>query len=120
MAAKKKDFKKADLTKLDYKQIEKDLGKFWAKTQEYLKKAADESLTIAKKGEENIKVFSKKSKLTIEALILKGRQENFYNELGKTVVKTGSLGNKKVKALVNKINSLGKEIKSKTKKAQRT
>ena len=120
MAVTKKDLKKVDLTKLDYKQIEKDLGKFWAKTQEYLKKAAGESLTIAKKSEKNIRVFSEKSKLTIEALILKGRQENLYCELGKAVVKTGSLDNKKAKALVKRINSLGKEIQSKTKKAQRT
>ncbi len=110
--------KKKDLKSLDLKKIEKDLGKFWVKTSEYLKKAADESLAIVKKGEENIKVFSKKGKLTVEALILKTRQERLYSELGKAVAKTNKLNGKKIMGLRKEIKELDKEIKTKTKKVR--
>lgn len=109
MAVKKKDLKK----------IEKDLAKLWERTKKYLKKAADESLKIAKKGEENIKVFSQKSKLSAEALLLRTRQERLYSNLGKAVFKTGKLTSKKVRKLHKEIKGLEKEIKDKKRKAKK-
>ncbi|MFH0732039.1 MAG: hypothetical protein V2A72_03840 [Candidatus Omnitrophota bacterium] len=104
--------------KIDMKKVETDIKEFWEHTKDYLKKAADESSVLIKKGEEHVKSFSEKSKLTLEAMILKTKQERLYTELGKLVAKTGSISRAKVDSLRKQIRGLGAQIAAKTKKAK--
>ena len=111
MPAKNKNAKGMDL-----KKVEDDLKKFWKGTKDYLKKATDESSTLIKKGEEHFRTFSEKSKLALEVLILKTKQEGLYNKLGKVVSKSTKSSLKKSNALRKQISDISKEVASRKRK----
>ena len=91
-----------------------DMKKEWEKTKGQLIKFSKEALEVAKKGEEELVKFSKKSKLHIDSTAINLRKEKLYYLIGKEYVHSISAGKEssKVKKLLADLKAAEKEQKS--------
>jgi len=106
------------------KKAQHDFKKDWEKTREQLIKFGKEATIIAKKGEDELLKFSKKSKLYMDSTALNLKKEKLYYMIGKEYVNAKNpLESTKLKKLaeeVNKANRQQQALKSKLKTSQKS
>jgi len=93
------------------KKAQHDFKKDWERTREQLIKFGKEATILAKKGEVELRKFSKRSKLHMDATALNLKKEKLFYMIGKEYVKTES------PAESIKLTKLSNEVK-KTEKQQ--
>ena len=101
-----------------------DLKTEWEKTKKMLTKFSQEAALLAKKGEEELVVFSKKSKMHIDATATHLKIEKLYYEIGKEYahLKDPTKSSDKLDKLIREIHAFEKEektIKSKISKKKK-
>ncbi|MDP8253704.1 MAG: hypothetical protein P9X27_04805 [Candidatus Kaelpia aquatica] len=104
------------MAKKKKKDLKDTMVDIWKSTRGEFDIVMDETSKLIKKGEKHVKVFSDKSKETLELISAKLRRENLYYQLGKTASSTTKSrwnDSKKMDKLRSEITKLSKEIKSK-------
>lgn len=101
------------------KGLEKDLKKFWNGTKFYLKKVADESQGLLKKGEDQFRNVSEKSRIGLQVLILSSKVERLYYDLGKLAAKKGKAAQKRTSNMRKKIMAMEEEIELRKKRSKK-
>ncbi len=98
-----------------------DLKKDWPKIKEKLVLMSKEALALAKKGEQQLVVFSKQGKLHIDSTALSLKKDRLFTRIGKTYVKDLKAGKQteQMKRLLQELSQMEKAermIKSQIKK----
>ena len=87
-----------------------DFKKEWTKTKKQLVELSQKAAVLAKKGEEEVVEFSKKSMLHIDSTATGVKMERLYYLIGKEYVKAEE--SQKLKDLVAQVHKLEEEQKS--------
>ena len=88
-----------------------DFKKEWEKTRSQLAKFSKEAMIVAKKGEQELVKFSRKSKLHVDATAFSLRKEKLYYLIGKEYAsaKEPEKSTPKLKKLVAELNKVNKD-----------
>jgi len=88
-----------------------DFKKDWEKTKVQLQKLSKEAAKAAKKGEEQLVKFSRRSKLHIDSTAMTLKKEQLFYRIGKEYVslKEAGIPSVKLKKLVSDLDNANKE-----------
>jgi hypothetical protein len=88
-----------------------DFKKEWEKTRDQLAKFSKEAAKVAKKGEQELVKFSRRSKLHIDATAISLKKEHLYYLIGKEYTKenTPAEPTPKLAKLINELKKADKE-----------
>jgi hypothetical protein len=95
--------------------VKQSIEKMWPDIRKRLRKISSDALELAKYSEDKVKKLSQKSKLQFELVALQLKREQLYYKLGKTactLLNTGKLKTKELKALHTQIIDLTRRISS--------
>jgi len=95
-----------------------DFKKEWPRIREELVHVSHEALTLAKKGEKEVRRFSQKGKWQFDATALKLKQNHLYGKIGEEYLKAKcpAQPTPQLKKLVDEWDKIDREIKSINKK----
>jgi len=95
--------------------------KEWPKIKRELLRVSQEAMTLAKKGEVQLRHISQKGKMHVDATALKLKKEHLYLLIGQEYVRAGCPGprQQKLSRLIKELHKIDKELKSIQKKLNR-
>jgi len=95
-----------------------DLKKEWPRIKEELNRLSKEALVLAKKGEKEVRRFSQKGKMHLDATALRLKQEHLYRAIGKEYIKAKcpAKPTPALEKLVDEWNQIDKEARALNKK----
>lgn len=101
------------------KALKDKVVKLWLRTKRDLENVVNDAGKLIRKGEEQIKEISEKSREKLELMSLKLKRENLYYRLGKTLAglsRSRWQENKKLQKLISEVKKLEREIRKRSQK----